>query len=341
MNFLDAAYTVLKAAGRPLHYEDITYQALAQGLLGTVGQTPEATMGSRLYVDSKQENSRFKKVGKGVFALVQEASSTIHDAIELTNKETREQLYNRLKTMEPQRFEELVVQLLIAIGFDENETRVTRYTRDGGVDIRGLLRAGGVTEINAAVQVKRWKKSVQAPDIQALRGALTAHEQGIFITTSKFSSGAQEDAKKTGKVPISLIDGDLLLDLLIQHEIGVLVQRTMVYSLDKEWWDEFAGPMIEPVAADAEVPTTANNIPETISPLDFPVLITGSAHRKTLEAHLLDLNGRIRYEGRDYSSPSAAGIAASGWRTCNGWTFWKYQDATTGQWRSIQNLRVQ
>lgn len=40
MNFLDAAYEILKQAGKPLHYIEITNRALSAGLLDTKGQTP-------------------------------------------------------------------------------------------------------------------------------------------------------------------------------------------------------------------------------------------------------------------------------------------------------------
>ncbi|RLC86313.1 MAG: hypothetical protein DRI79_10185, partial [Chloroflexi bacterium] len=33
MNFLEAAYQVLKAAGEPLHYREITRRALQRGLI--------------------------------------------------------------------------------------------------------------------------------------------------------------------------------------------------------------------------------------------------------------------------------------------------------------------
>jgi hypothetical protein len=54
MTYLDAAYTILKAAGQPLQFEEITQRALAQKLIAPQGQTPEATMGSRSYSDTKQ-----------------------------------------------------------------------------------------------------------------------------------------------------------------------------------------------------------------------------------------------------------------------------------------------
>lgn len=45
MTYLDAAYTILKTAGQPLHYEEIMQRALAQKLITPQGLTPEATMG--------------------------------------------------------------------------------------------------------------------------------------------------------------------------------------------------------------------------------------------------------------------------------------------------------
>jgi len=37
-------------------------------------------------------------------------------------------------------------------------------------------------------------------------------------------------------------------------------------------------------------------------------------------------NGRIKFAGRSYNSPSLAGIAATKKKTMNGWKFWKYKN---------------
>ena len=55
---------------------------------------------------------------------------------------------------------------------------------------------------------------------------------------------------------------------------------------------------------------------------------------------LLDASGRTRYQGVDYRSPSGAGQVAAGWKSCNGWRFWHYQDPETGEWRAIDALRA-
>lgn len=52
MTCLDVAHTITKAAGQPLHFEEVTQRALAQKLIAPQGLTPQATMVSRLYTDA-------------------------------------------------------------------------------------------------------------------------------------------------------------------------------------------------------------------------------------------------------------------------------------------------
>lgn len=55
--FKTSAITILKEAGKPLHYRDITRLALEKGILETEGATPEASMNSQIVVDIKQKGN--------------------------------------------------------------------------------------------------------------------------------------------------------------------------------------------------------------------------------------------------------------------------------------------
>lgn len=259
MTYLDAAYEILKQAREALHYQQITERALAQGFITPQGLTPEATMASRLYTDTLQETSRFTRAGKGVFGLAQWQPSGIEAQVREINQATRDQLKQFLHSMPPDRFEALVGELLIQMGFDEGTVTATRRSGDGGIDVVGVYRAAGLTEVNAAVQVKRWKGNVRAPVVTQLRGSLQVHQQGIIITTSGFSKGAQTEAAASNKTRISLINGEELLDLLVKHKVGVVERNLKVISLDDEWWGELAGetppPALEPTTdLDTEKP---------------------------------------------------------------------------------------
>lgn len=236
MNFLDAAHAVLADASGPLHFEEITKRAFEAGLLTSNGATPSVTMGSRLYTASKDDDARFVREGKGVFGLSSKKPRGIDFQIEQINKQTRELLKERLHALEPKEFEALVLDLLVEMGFDENSMRVTPFRGDGGIDVVGTYRAAGLTQVKAAVQVKRWKNNVQSPEVQKVRGALDASQQGIIITTSGYSKGARDEAVRQGATPIGLIDGSELVELLFKHRVGVIGKNYVIFQLDEERW---------------------------------------------------------------------------------------------------------
>jgi HB1, ASXL, restriction endonuclease HTH domain len=75
-NYLNAAFEVLRKAKEPLHYVQITEQAIARGLIKPRGYTPEATMRGQLNTAVKSGDLRFVKLGPGVFALQEKVRSS-------------------------------------------------------------------------------------------------------------------------------------------------------------------------------------------------------------------------------------------------------------------------
>lgn len=136
--------------------------------------------------------------------------------------------------MHPKAFEHLVGRLLSSIGFEEIE--VTPYSNDGGIDVRATLTVGGLTRVPTAVQVKRLSSNIPAAKIRELRGSMntTRQERGLFITTSDFTRDACEEAKDPNRIPISLVNGDRLVDLLIKHQIGARMTQIPVLTLAPE-----------------------------------------------------------------------------------------------------------
>jgi hypothetical protein len=71
MTFIEAAAEVLRKAGKPLHYKEITELAIAGNLLSHVGKTPEVTMSHRLTsaIKKNDKDVPITKIRPGVFAL--------------------------------------------------------------------------------------------------------------------------------------------------------------------------------------------------------------------------------------------------------------------------------
>jgi restriction system protein len=226
LSFTDAAEQVLERFGnkKPMHYRAITEKALKEGLLHTEGQTPEATLYAQILTEiarktKRGDTPRFVRLGKGFVGLSKWMARGLAFQIEQQNSGVRKKLHARLRSMPPAEFEELIGTLLGAIGFED--VTVTGRSGDGGVDVRGTLVVGDVIRTRIAVQVKRWKQNVQAPTVQQVRGSLGTHEQGLIITTSDFSAGAREEAERPNAVPVGLMNGEQLVALLVEYDIGI------------------------------------------------------------------------------------------------------------------------
>ncbi|QYJ80647.1 restriction endonuclease [Shewanella acanthi] len=139
-----------------------------------------------------------------------------------------------LRQLTPSRFEEFSQIFLSRYGF--TRMNVTSLSRDGGIDVKGLLKIG-LAEMRVAAQCKRYAEGnkVGRPDVSQFRGDITGDfEQGIFITTSTFTKEAQEISFKPGCVPIILIDGEQLADIMIDKGIGVQRQSIDVYDFEAD-----------------------------------------------------------------------------------------------------------
>jgi len=137
-------------------------------------------------------------------------------------------MLNQLKEIDPKTFESFGRKLLEIYGFEE--LKVTKYVKDGGLDGYGKLKIG-ITHLNVAFQCKRWKGSVVSRiEIDKFRGAIQGeYEQGIIFTTSTFSKDALNATRKSGAVPIILIDGNFLIDIMIEKKFGIAIDNLPVY----------------------------------------------------------------------------------------------------------------
>lgn len=140
----------------------------------------------------------------------------------------KQQILNQLKQISPKLFEVFAKRLLEVYGF--SEMNVTNYSKDGGIDGNGKLKVG-ITYLHVAFQCKRWKNNtVGRAEIDKFRGAIQGEfEQGIFFTTSNFSKDAQNATRRSGAVPIILIDGSTLVDIMIEKKFGVAFENMTVY----------------------------------------------------------------------------------------------------------------
>lgn len=157
--------------------------------------------------------------------------------------ELKRKILTDLKRLSPAAFELFAKRLLDIYGF--HDTRVTQLSGDGGIDGFGKLKVG-LANLNVAFQCKRWSKgNIQRPEIDKFRGAAQGDvEQGLFFTTASFSEGAIAASIKRGAVPIILVDGESIVDLMIEKGFGVQLETMTIpsYALDLALGNEESRP---------------------------------------------------------------------------------------------------
>lgn len=147
------------------------------------------------------------------------------------NEHLASELLEQVKSQPPGFFEQLVIDLLVKMGYGGNReaaAAVTKMSHDGGID--GIIKEDRLGLDMIYIQAKRWEDTVQKPEIHKFSGALKEKgaNKGIFITTSKFSIGAIESARAAN---IVLIDGAELCRLMIEFGVGVSVKK--VYEIKR------------------------------------------------------------------------------------------------------------
>lgn len=151
------------------------------------------------------------------------------------------QLLERVRQASPKFFEELVVELLVAMGYGgshEDASAVVGQSGDGGID--GIIKEDRLGLDTIYIQAKRWKDNVGRPEIQRFAGALQGQRarKGVFLTTSAFTTDARSYAGNL-QTTIVLIDGAQLAQLMLEFGIGVSQAGLVkLWKLDEDYFVE-------------------------------------------------------------------------------------------------------
>lgn len=143
-------------------------------------------------------------------------------------------------TLSPTGFEDLVIRLLEAMGYGRaGSVERTSATGDAGVD--GIISQDPLGLDRIYVQAKRYAEDrpIDRPRIHEFAGALLGKQgdRGVFITTSRFTQGAHDEADRIN-ARIELIDGAKLAQLLVVYGVGVQTEETVVlYGLDEDFFE--------------------------------------------------------------------------------------------------------
>ena len=202
------------------------------------------------YLEQFPEFIEFREISRpdlGVAVLPEPAPSrtTPEEAIELAHQGLRKQLgqelLSRILSCSPTFFEQLVVELLVKMGYGGSRRDAGErigQTGDGGID--GIIKEDRLGLDTIFIQAKRWQGSVGRPEIQKFVGALQGQraKKGVFITTSTYTAEAVDYASRID-TKVVLIDGKQLSGLMIDFDVGVSASASYVVKrVDSDYFEE-------------------------------------------------------------------------------------------------------
>ncbi len=167
----------------------------------------------------KDDEPEFPKSKQTPAELIRQKIDQLH---KILVNDLREKMTN--KSITSTNFETIVGDVFKKLGYGD-VTRVGR-SNDGGVDIEIKRDKLGLDATYC--QVKQFSKGKIGPEqVRSFAGALSGKKasRGVFVTLSDFTAEARNAAKDSEK-RIELINGNELIDLMIEHDVGVSEEET-------------------------------------------------------------------------------------------------------------------
>jgi len=170
----------------------------------SLSQTTKNSLGSTLSVFEIQQEQKEEIFGlfeKGMidFQIIsvdqnEEKNSDIDEALE--------KLQDRIMQLTPDQMEELVKEVLTAMGYIAERSPIGP---DRGVDVFASKDGLGLEDPRIFVEVKHRKGKMGAPEIRKFLGGRKSHDRCLFVSTGGFSNDARMEADRS-TIPLRLLD---------------------------------------------------------------------------------------------------------------------------------------
>lgn len=193
------------------------------------------------FKESPEEVEEQQRMVPSISAQNETPEELIENGARTIRKELAGEILQRVKGCPPAFFERLVVELLVKMGYGGTRQDAGRAIgRSGDEGIDGVIHEDRLGLDVIYLQAKRWENVVGRPEIQKFVGALQGQraKKGVFITTSDFTKEAVEYVRNIDN-KVVLINGALLANLMIDHNVGVSLAATYeIKKIDSDYFLE-------------------------------------------------------------------------------------------------------
>ncbi|MDZ4180934.1 MAG: restriction endonuclease [Coriobacteriia bacterium] len=187
----------------------------------------------------REVQSQFKSAAAAAEILPDEgeADAPSDEAAVSAGRNHRALVIQALRNLTPAGFEAFSQRLLRESGFQD--VKVTGRSGDGGIDGIGILEVNPLVSFKVLFQCKRYAGTVTPSQVRDFRGAMMGRaDKGIILTTGSFTSEARKEGVRDGVPPIELVDGEKLVNMLEELELGLVPVRA--YRIDDSFFDDFS-----------------------------------------------------------------------------------------------------
>lgn len=246
-NRIGWARTYLKNAGLLIIVKRGTFKITDRGI--SVINNPNINKIDKNFLSQYEEFQSFTNQKNNVISKL----SNVSDEQKLSPREEMDinyqiiksqiskEILERIKNCTPEFFERLVVEIIVAMGYGgsiQDAGNAIGKSGDEGID--GIIKEDVLGLDKIYVQAKKWNNIVGRPEVQKFAGSLEGQraKKGIFITTSDYTSGANDYVNRIEK-SIILINGIELAELMFKYDIGVTtIDYYALKKIDLDFYEE-------------------------------------------------------------------------------------------------------
>lgn len=145
---------------------------------------------------------------------------------------SQEFIKDRILELNWEEMQELVAGLIRGMGY---KTMVSAKGPDRGRDIIASPDGLGLEEPRIVVEVKHRKGKMGSSEIRGFTGGLRQGDKGLYVSTGGFSKEAKYEAERSN-TPLTLIDADLLVNLILQYYDNFDSEARSLIPLTKIYW---------------------------------------------------------------------------------------------------------
>lgn len=191
--------------------------------------------------DSSKKSTSSKTEQKAVVEDIETPEEVLEKSFQSIQKELASALLEQVKNCSPSYFENVVVELLLKMGYGRNRIEAGKAIgKSGDEGIDGIISEDRLGLEAIYIQAKRWAGTVGRPEIQKFVGALHGKRarKGVFITTGTYSNEARDYVAHIDP-RVVLIDGVQLAEYMIEHNLGVTTKAVYeVKRIDADYFIE-------------------------------------------------------------------------------------------------------